>query len=396
MGLTQNTEARGQRSKVRRRKADRRLPTAGFTLIEMLCVIAIIGILAALLLPVLNRGKERAKRIECVNNLNQTGIAFHLFAHDHGGKFPMQISTNDGGSQEFISSSDSLGGEFSFSPQHFRALESEAGSPAIFACPSDLERAPAPNFARFGAANLSYFAGANSEFGNASSILAGDRNLTNDSSAATIGSGTLLRWTRDLHGFKGNVLFADAHVDEASGLRLSGQFAGGNPSPTTGGSSSGFPGIGTSDGVTSADLNSASGGSTPNPNLPNQNSSAGFPASPNGANFGSNSPARQLAFSMPMNAVGFAIATANSFAETNAITVLRNATAIQADSMRAQNSDESPILRWLAEFGHRFVDPSNWWLWLLLLLIIAAIAARMRQLARRKFKARSAHENEIS
>ena len=73
----------------------------GFTLVELLVVIAIIGILAALLLPALSVAKSRARRIECVGNLRETGLAFHLFANDHGGKFTTQVSTNDGGLLEF-------------------------------------------------------------------------------------------------------------------------------------------------------------------------------------------------------------------------------------------------------------------------------------------------------
>src|ERR1017187_4678218 len=73
-----------------------------FTLIEMLVVIAIIGILAALLLPTLNRAKARASRIECVGNLRQAGLAFHLFANDHRGKFPMRVPINEGGSLEYV------------------------------------------------------------------------------------------------------------------------------------------------------------------------------------------------------------------------------------------------------------------------------------------------------
>lgn len=58
-----------------------------FTLVELLVVIALIAILAALLLPALARGKALAKRAYCQNNLRQLGLGLNMYAGDHA-KFP--------------------------------------------------------------------------------------------------------------------------------------------------------------------------------------------------------------------------------------------------------------------------------------------------------------------
>ncbi|MDR1283789.1 MAG: type II secretion system GspH family protein [Opitutaceae bacterium] len=73
-----------------------------FTLVELLAVIVIIGILAAILLPVIGRVRSAARKSTCISNLRQIGVATYLYIEDNQGRMP------DGGRGSAVSPAEWL------------------------------------------------------------------------------------------------------------------------------------------------------------------------------------------------------------------------------------------------------------------------------------------------
>lgn len=168
-----------------------------FTLIELLVVIAIIAILAAMLLPALAAAKRKAQKINCVNNLKQVGIAFRIWEGDNGDKYPMALSSAQGGASEFIGNASNAGTPANniSVPYVISCMSNELSTPKIVYCPSDTARTvgssfnsnpttsspggPAPGVAGFPFTNgvLSYFICGDAADAYPQMILSGDRNI---------------------------------------------------------------------------------------------------------------------------------------------------------------------------------------------------------------------------
>jgi prepilin-type N-terminal cleavage/methylation domain-containing protein len=110
-----------------------------FTLVELLIVIAVIGILASLLLPALSKAAGRAKSVCCENNLKQLQIAWLNYAHDNNDALAPNIARNIGGVRQEMPGSWVCGS----APGDTNITMIKAGvlfpylSPGVYRCPSD-------------------------------------------------------------------------------------------------------------------------------------------------------------------------------------------------------------------------------------------------------------------
>lgn len=115
--------------------AQKRKAVRGFTLIEILVVIAIIAILAAITLSVFARAKESGKKAACISNLNQTVIALQLYLDESDGVYPQ---TRKSSSDPSIDDAAGALEEPDFGSTFDRLLV-YSKSRAVFACPTDTD-----------------------------------------------------------------------------------------------------------------------------------------------------------------------------------------------------------------------------------------------------------------
>ena len=373
------------------RKIQAKTATGAFTLVELLVVIAIIGILAGLLLPALARAKMKAQQIQCVANLKQVGMGFQIFAHDHNSLFPMEVSTNDGGTLEYVLSSYLISGQFYFQYRHFQALSNELVTPKLLVCPADRDRIVASNFQNFDNVNISYFVGANADYSLPNSMLAGDRNVTNggwgSQTIVRLGDGTGVYWTGDIHQFRGNILFADSHVDEltTAGLVLA---------------SYGAPSV--MDLVTpslksSSVTPSSAPPLSPPPNLPAQPPApqpartAGSASSSGGGYAPSGSMSSGPAASRSSSRPGSSAQTTSSLDSGRSTSnKLARAKAVQTNTVPVTNAPPAVIAETPPDIIHKNGHLAWWfWLWLLLLLLGAEGTRRYYLRLRKEQKSRN-------
>ena len=203
-----------------------------FNLIENFVILAVImGLAATVILPQMARHRRCICRINCVNNLKQTGLAFRTWALDNNDQYPMQVSMTLGGTMELVTNGNAFA--------HFRVMSNELSTPKVLFCPQETDpgRQSSSTFASTiplnsinqvpftNDNNISYFVGVDATDVSPQMILSGDRNLCVDGVLVrrrllNLWTNSVVTWNMPRHEKGGNIAYADGSVGQLSDRAL--------------------------------------------------------------------------------------------------------------------------------------------------------------------------------
>jgi hypothetical protein len=175
---------------------------------EAIIILLILIMLLPVLITALSKARSRSRSICCNCNLKQIGLTFRSWASEYSNNFPMGLSTNAGGTLEYLTAGDVF--------QHCIALSNELATPKTLVCPEGSRRPATTWGAQFANSNISYFFGLVSNENNLSLFLAGDRCITGGVRLANgileLTTNTAFGWDGRWHNAGGNVALTDASV----------------------------------------------------------------------------------------------------------------------------------------------------------------------------------------
>jgi prepilin-type N-terminal cleavage/methylation domain-containing protein len=184
--------------------------TRGFTFLELLLVLGILVIVAALLLPMLAGRHRHHHGPNCSNNLKQIGLSFKTYAIDNNDRLPMDPGTNTAAVPFRTLDVPWI---------VFQMMSNELSTPKILVCPQDKGRRYATNWhSDFNNACVSYFVnldGRETDYGT-NTLLAGDRNILRNGKETKgtikLDKSSKVTWSPGMHKHNGNVLATDGSV----------------------------------------------------------------------------------------------------------------------------------------------------------------------------------------
>ncbi len=213
-------------------------------MIELMVVVAVIAIIAAVILSGIAKARDKAQRIACARQLKSFTLGLRLFAND-AGDYPFKLFSN---------ATNVPPGLTPFSTNNaadlwklFDVAATDISAPRILICPSDLARRTAGSFGTNGAPDefshtnnrlnaLSYFLSLDADEAQPGNILAGDRYLTTDpKSSSETGTKFLfgqqdfsqgggldqkVRWISTVHQGGGNAAFMDGSAQQLTTAKL--------------------------------------------------------------------------------------------------------------------------------------------------------------------------------